>query len=569
MQTDVLVIGAGAGGLSAAMSASLGGLDVIIVEKTSHFGGTAARAGGLLWVPTNHMAMRDGVQDSLEEARMYVAAEADESFKPQVVDSYLVNAPRMLVEYEKAFPAMKFVRNDVGADNHPSQPGAKSAGRCVSLPPLDGRELGTHRKRLAPPLKTMTFLGMMVPVRDVLHFFNMWKSKASLKIVMKLVRTHLYDLLTCGQPMQLSNGAALVGRMAKSVFDRGIPIWYDCPAHELIVRDGRIAGAVVLREGKPVAVLARRGVVLATGGYAFDKARRKALAPIPKLAEYVYTAARPGIDGDGLRMAEAVGAKVEDRLFNTISWWPISLVPQRHRDPLVFPHFVDRAKPGFVMVNAAGRRFARESAIGNDLIRALALSVDTGPVHAWLIGDHAAVRKFGIGMARPAPLPIWPHLRSGYVTRGRSLAELAKKIGVDPDGLQDQITRFNASAAKGEDPEYQRGASALEKRGGDPDCKPNPCLRPIETGPFYAVRILPGDFSTLAGLRTDGCARVLNAEGQPIPGLYAAGNDLSTMGGGHSPAGGFTLGPAVTFGFVAGQHLAGTLESVDTEQTLA
>lgn len=556
-ETDVLVVGAGAGGLSAAMSAALGGLDVIVSEKTGHFGGTAARAGGLLWVPTNHMAMRNGVKDSLEEARAYVAAEAGESFRPEVVDGYLVNAPRMLQVYEKAYPAMRFMPNDVGADNHPHQPGAKSSGRCVSLPTLDGRELGVHRKRLAPPLKSMTFLGMMIPVRDVLHFFNMWKSRDSFRIVVKHLTSHLRDLLTCGRPMQLSNGAALVGRMAKSVLDRNIPIWYDAPARELIVRDGRVVGAVISREGRPVSVFARRGVVLATGGYPFDKARRMALAPIANLAGLAYTAARPGADGDGLRMAEAVGGQVEDRLFNTTSWWPISLVPQRGRDALVFPHFVDRAKPGFIMVDAQGRRFERETAIGNDLIRSMAAAAGDGPVQAWLIGDRSAVRKFGIGIARPAPLPIWLHLRSGYVKRGRTLAELAGRIGVDPSGLEQQVARFNAAAAKGEDPEFHRGESALEKRGGDPACKPNPCLRPLEAGPYYAVRILPGDFSTLAGLRTDGHARVLDVRGQPIPGLYAAGNDLSTMGGGHSPAGGFTLGPALTFGFVAGQHLAG------------
>jgi succinate dehydrogenase/fumarate reductase flavoprotein subunit len=559
LETDVLVIGAGAGGLSAAMSAALGSLEVIVAEKTSHYGGTAARAGGLLWVPTNHLAMRDGVQDSVEEARAYVEAEAGPSFRPDVVDSYLANAPRMLLAYEKAFPSMKFVRNDVGADNHPNQPGAKSAGRCVSLPSFDGRELGEHRKRLAPPLETMTFLGMMIPVRDILHFFNMWKSKASFQIVVKLLTTHVRDMLAHGQPMQLSNGAALVGRMAKSVFDRNIPIWYDTPARELVMKDGRVAGAILMREGKPVTVLARRGVVLATGGYPFDKARRAKLAPIPNLGGHMYTAARPGADGDGLRMAEAVGGKVEDGLFNTMSWWPISLVPQRGRAPLVYPHFVDRAKPGFIMINARGQRFARETAIGNDLIRAMAASASDGPVEAWLIGDHRAVRKFGIGMARPAPLPLGHHLRSGYIVRGRTLAELAARIGVDVAGLESQVARFNASAAKGEDPEFHRGESALEKRGGDPECKPNPCLRPLLDGPFYAVKILPGDFSTLAGLRTDGCARVLNAENQPIPGLYAAGNDLSTMGGGHSPAGGFTIGPAVTFGFVAGQHLAGRL----------
>jgi succinate dehydrogenase/fumarate reductase flavoprotein subunit len=560
IETDVLVIGAGAGGLSAAMSAALGGLDVIIAEKSEHFGGTAARAGGLLWVPTNHLAMADGVEDSVAEARAYVAAEAGDSFRPEVVDSYLANAPRMVRTYMDAYPAMKFVRNDVGADNHPTQPGARAAGRCMSLPVFDGRELGENRKRLAPPLKTMTFMGMMIPVRDVLHFFNFWKSKASFNIVTKLLTRHLVEMVRYGQPMQLSNGAALVSRMAKSVFDRGIPIWYEAPARRLLKEDGRVIGAELTRNGQSVTVRARKGVVVATGGYPFDAKRRAAMAPIANLATVMHTAAKPGMTGDGLRMAEEVGGAVEQGLFNNLSWWPISLVPQSGgRPPLVFPHFVDRAKPGFIMVNPSGRRFARETAIGNDLIRLLADSVGNGPVEGWLIGDHAAVRKFGLGIAKPAPLPLWHHLRSGYIARGRTVAELAGKLGIEAAALEKTVADFNAGAARGEDPEFHRGESALEKRGGDPGCKPNPCLRPLDQGPYYAVRILPGDFSTLAGLRCDGAARVLDAEERVIPGLYAAGNDLATMGGGHSPAGGFTLGPAVTFGFIAGQHMAGTL----------
>jgi succinate dehydrogenase/fumarate reductase flavoprotein subunit len=554
---DVLVVGAGVGGLSAAMSAGLAGLNVLIAEKTAYFGGTGARSSGLLWVPLNPLSVRDGIADSIEEARAYVAAEAGDMFNPVVVDSYLAKAPLMVETYAKHFPMMQFIRNDVGADNHPRQPGAKDKGRSLSLPPLDGRVLGAYRKMLAPPLETMTFLGMMVPSRDILHFFNIWRSRASFKVVMNLLFTYAKDLITCGQTMRIANGAALVSRMAKSAIDLDIPFWFNAPARELQTENGRVIGAVVIRNGLPVTVRARRGVVLATGGYPHDKARRQALAPIPRLAEQMHSAANPAAQGDGLRMAEAVGGKVENQLFNTLSWWPISRVPRSNGSSVVFPHMVDRSKPGFIMVSRSGRRFERETAIGNDIIRAMAAAAGDGPVEAWLIGDRKAVRRFGIGIVRPAPIPMGHHLRSGYVLRGRTLAELASKAGIDVAGLEKQVEGFNVHAARGEDPEFHRGESALEKRGGDPDNKPNPSLRPLDTPPFFAVKILPGDFSTLAGLRTDGYARVLNDKGQPITGLYAVGNDLSTMGGGHSPAGGFTIGQAVTFGFVAGQHLSG------------
>lgn len=552
---DVLVVGAGAGGLSAAMSASLGGLNVVVAEKTDTFGGTAARSGGMLWVPCNHLAKAAGVADSIEEARLYVQSEAGEQFNGGVVDAYLAQAPRMVETYARHFPSMVFLRNDAVGDNHPEQPGARESGRTLSVPPFDGRELGRRRRDLAPPLPTTTFLGMMVPARDLMHFFNVWRSRASFSLVAKRLFRHAKDVAVWGQTMQLANGSALIGRMAKAVFDAGIPVWLGAPALELLTCDGRVTGAIVLRDGRPARVQARLGVVLATGGFPFDRARRGALAPIPRLAEQMHPAAKPGTDGDGLRMAEAVGAKVEDGLFNTISWWPVSRVPQRGGEGAIFPHIVDRPKPGFIIVARNGRRFARETAIGNDLIRAMAAAAGNGPVEGWLIGDHRAVRRFGIGIVRPAPLPLGRHLRSGYLLRGRSLAELADRAGIDPAGLADQVARFNAQAILGRDDAFGRGRSALDKRNGDPAHTPNPSLGPLDMPPFYAVRILPGDFSTLAGLRTDGNARVLDARDQPVAGLYAAGNDLSTMGGGHSPAGGFTLGPALTFGFVAGQHL--------------
>ncbi len=553
---DVLIIGSGAAGLSAAMSAGSAGLDVLITEKTDTFGGTAARSAGMLWIPCNPISVAQGVVDSAEEASAYVAAEARETFNPEVVSSYLANAPRMIEAYARDFPSMTFVRNDAVADNHPDLPGAKDKGRTLTVPPFDARNLGMGAYKLAPPLETMTFLGMMIAARDLGHFFDAWRSWTSFRFVTKRLATHFKDVLFHGRAMQLANGSALVGRMAKAVFDLGIPIWYRCAAVALLTEQGVVTGATVHRDGKPHRILARRGVILATGGYPHDPERRAQLAPIPRLAEQMYPAAKEGCDGDGLRMAEAVGGKIEDRLFNTISWWPVSRVPSGNGKFRLFAHGFDRTKPGFIMVNRDGRRFARETGIGNDLIRAMAKAAGDGPVEGWLIADHKAMRRFGIGIVRPAPMPFGRHLRSGYLLRGKTLADLAARAGIDPAGLEAQVAKFNEFAARGEDPEFGRGESSLDKRNGDPGHEPNPSLRPLEVAPFYAVKILPGDFSTLAGLRTDGSARVLDAEGQPIEGLYAAGNDLSTMGGGNSPAGGFTLGPALTFGYVAGQSVA-------------
>lgn len=556
---DALVVGSGAGGLSAAMSAKLAGLDVLVVEKTDTFGGTAARSGGMLWIPMNPLSLADGVVDSREEAKAYVRAEAKEVYNEEIVDSYLTHAPRMVEAYRQNYPSMKFVRNDGVADNHPNLPGAKDKGRTLTVPLYDGRELGDEIYNLAKPIPTMTFMGMMVSARELGDFFNVWRSWASFKLVFNRLVEHGRDVATKGQAMRLANGSALVGRMAKAVFDKGTPVWRSTAVQSLISENGRVVGAVAIRDGRTINIHARKGVVLATGGYPHDPERRRQLAPIPRLAEQAYPMGKEGSTGDGIRMAEAVGASVEDRMFNNVSWWPVSQVPNRHGGHDLYAHGVDRSKPGFIIVNREGKRFERETAIGNDLVRAMAAAAGNGPVEAWLIADKQAVSRFGIGAVRPAPLPYIHHLRSGYLVKANTLAELAAKCGINPGGLAAQVATFNSNAKQGVDPEFHRGESPLDKRNGDPLNKPNPSLRALEQGPFFAVKMLPGDFSTLAGLRTNGNAQVLGADGAPIPGLYAAGNDLNTMGGGNSPAGGFTLGPAVTFGYVAGQHMGGKI----------
>lgn len=556
---DALVVGSGAGGLSAAMSAKLAGLNALVVEKTDSFGGTAARSGGMLWIPMNPLSVADGVADSREEAKAYVRAEAREVYNEEIVDSYLTQAPRMVEAYRQNYPSMKFVRNDGVADNHPHLSGAKDKGRTLTVPLYDGRELGEEIYHLAKPIPTMTFMGMMVSARELGDFFNIWRSLASFKVVAGRLIGFGRDIVTKGQAMRLANGSALVGRMAKAVFDSGTPLWRSTSVQSLITENGKVIGATAVRDGKAIRIIARKGVVLATGGFPHDFDRRRQLAPIPRLAEQAYPMAKEGSTGDGIRMAEAVGGSVEDRLFNTISWWPVSKVPNRRGGFDLYAHGVDRSKPGFIIVNREGKRFERETAIGNDLVRAMAAAAGNGPLEAWLIADKQAVSRFGIGVVRPAPLPYRRHLRSGYLIKAKTIADLARKCGIDQRGLEAQIATFNRNAKEGVDPEFHRGESALDKRNGDPLNKPNPSLRALEHGPFFAVKILPGDFSTLAGLRTNGNAQVLGRDGTPIPGLYAAGNDLNTMGGGNSPAGGFTLGPAVTFGFVAGQHMAGRL----------
>jgi succinate dehydrogenase/fumarate reductase flavoprotein subunit len=267
----------------------------------------------------------------------------------------------------------------------------------------------------------------------------------------------------------------------------------------------------------------------------------------------------PSCSGDGLRLGESAGGVVATDLKSAVAWAPVSKVA--HRDGSVghFPHIIERGKPGIIGVLANGKRFVNEAHGYYDYVAAMLDAVPQDEqACSWLICDHRFLRRYGLGHARPAPLPVWPHLRSGYLKRGASLELLARACGIDPAGLSATVAEYNRHARQGQDPEFGRGSTPFNRKQGDPQHKgPNPCVAPIEQGPFYAVKVQPGCFGTFAGLRTDGHARVLDEHGQPIGGLYAAGTDMASVFGGWYPSGGINLGPALTFGYVAGRHIAG------------
>lgn len=556
-ECDALVIGTGAGGLSAAVTARKLGLDVLLVEKDAIYGGTTARSGGWLWIPCSPPAKREGVQDSIEAARAYLRHEAGNHFDAERVDAFLRHGPEMVDFFERG-TAVRFVLGPTFADYHPDAPGGTPGGRSICAEPFDARELGAEKDRLRPPLREITFLGMMIGTgKELVHFFNATRSLESAAVVARLLARHGRDVALHGRSMRLTNGNALVGRLAKSAFDLGIPLWTSAPARELVVEDGAVRGALVERDGRIVHVRARRGVVLAAGGFPQDAARRRALfRHAPTGAEH-WSPAPPGNTGDGLRLGEAAGAAVEDRYPNAAAWVPISLVPRPDGTAGTFPHFVDRAKPGVIAVTADGKRFVNEADSYHDFCQAMFAATEGRERAAWLLCDHATLRRYGLGFAKPFPLPLAPYLRSGYLLRGRTLAELATKAGIDAAGLERTVADFNGPARRGEDPAFGKGRTAYNRSLGDPLVQPNPCVAPLERAPFYAVKVVPGDLGTFAGLRGDAHARVLDRDGRPIPGLYAAGNDLASVMGGNYPGGGITLGPAMTFGYIAARHMAG------------
>lgn len=557
-ECDALVVGSGAAGMSAAVTAGHCGLNVLIVEKEPRFGGTTARSGGWLWIPGTSLARQWGIVESPDEARTYLRHEAGNSFDEARVDAFLSAGPEA-VDFFTSKTALRFDMPLVFPDYHAEAPGGTQGGRSMVTRPFDGRELGPEIKNLGAPLPELTVFGMMLGSgKEIIHFMRATKSLTSAIYVARRLSRHFMDVMRYGRGMTLTNGNALAGRLAKSAFDLKIPLWLSSPVRELIVEDGAVRGAIVEREGRLVRVRAKRGVILACGGFPHDVERRKAMFPHAPDGAGHYSPGPIGNTGDGLRMAEAVGGRVEDTLPNAAAWVPVSLTKRKDGTRGVMPHFIDRAKPGVIAVMRDGARFANEGNSYHDFVQEMMKATKPGEeITAFLVCDHRTLRKYGLGCVPPFPMPIGRHLSTGYLMRGDTLAALATSAGIDARGLQTTVTRFNASAASGQDPAFGKGSRAYNRFQGDALHGPNPCIAPIENGPFYAIKMVIGDLGTYAGIRTDANARALDTNGNPIDGLYAAGNDMASIMGGNYPGAGITLGPALTFGYIAGRHMAG------------
>lgn len=557
---DLVVVGSGAAGLAAAVSAAHQGLEVAVVEKADTLGGATAWSGGWMWAPLNPLARAAGIKEDPETVRTYLRHELGERYDPAKIDAFLAAAPQMVAFFHDN-TALQFADGNSIADIHGDTPGAGTGGRSVIAAPFDASEL--DRATLAKLRRTMpetAFIGMPIQAGpDLAAFLSVSRSLSSFIHVARRISRHLYDLARYGRAMQLVNGVALIGRLSKSAAALGVELHVASPAKRLLHDGERVSGVVVEASDGELILTARRGVVLAAGGFPWDVERRRALFPRTPTGEEHWPLPPPSASGDGLRLGEAVGASVDTSLYSPVAWAPVSLVPWRDGRIGHFPHIIDRGKPGIIGVLSNGQRFVNEAGGYYDYVDAMLKAVPEGEeVCSWLICSHRFQRRYGLGISRPAPLPFRHWVRKGYLKRGRTLAELAQACGIDPAGLERTVVAYNASARRGEDPEFGRGTTPYNRKQGDPAHDPNPCVAPLERGPFYAVKVVPGCFGTFAGLKTNEHAQVLDPQGQPIVGLYAAGSDMASIMGGHYPAGGINLGPAMTFGFIAGRHAAQT-----------
>ncbi|WP_137188697.1 FAD-dependent oxidoreductase [Pseudomonas asiatica] len=557
---DLVVLGSGAGGLTAAATAARRGLKVLVVEKAEHFGGTSAISGGAVWLYGTDQARAAGAVDSPEAIRTYLRQVIGDGYDPALVDTFIEHGHQALRWLEQN-TELRYALRPHSPDYYPDAPGATQFGRALEMVEYDGRQLGSHFKDLQmPPPGMLLFGGMMVNRVDIQHFLSIRRSPRSLWHCLKLMARYARDRLHHPRGTRLTTGNALIARLASSAFAHGTQLWLRSEALELIVERGVVTGVVVQREGRRERVLARGGVVCAMGGFAAgalaDSYRPGRQAPH-------LTMSPPTNDGAALRLGQAVAAAQGEGLVANFFWAPVSELRHASGEHERFPHLVtDRAKPGMIAVGPDGRRFVNESDSYHHFVQTMFAK---GIASCWLVCDAEAMNRYGLGLARPKPVDNQALIHAGYLHRAATAQALAKTIGVDPQVFMQTLEQFNADARNGIDRAFGKGGNSYNRYMGDPQHTPNPCLAPLTSGPFYAIRIHTGDLGSARGLVTNAQANVLNRDGQPIAGLYAVGNDMNSLMKGTYLGPGITLGPALTFGWLAANHIAVRLQAPTTQ----
>ena len=556
-EVDVLVAGAGPGGMTAALVAALEGLDALICEKSELLGGTGATSAGTLWIPENTISRDAGFDDRAADAGAYLDALIGDGGGDARRAAFLADGPRVIDDLV-ARTELRFVACGYHPDYRKNLPGSAVEGRAIIPEAFDGRRLGRDFRRLRPPIDEFMLVGgMMVGKVDVERLLGRFRSLRNFTHSAGLVLRYLADRLRFARGTRLVMGNALVGQLYLSLKNNNVPILFGAALDDLVTEGGRVTGAVITTAAGPIRVRARRGVVLATGGFAHNAKYREAFMPQPTPAHSMAVAENTG---DGLQIGERVGAKVEaDRAGSGGLWTPVSITRRKDGSTGLYPHILlDRAKPGLIAVNKAGRRFVNEGVSYHDFVDAMFRSHEITPtIPAHLVCDSTFVTKYGIGEIHPGTRNLAPFERSGYATTAPTLEALAGKLGIDPDGLADTVERHNRFAADGADPDFGKGDTDLNRFNGDPDHKPNPCLGPIAGPPFVAIEVWPAELGCGAGFATTPDAQVLADGGGPIEGLYACGNDMGSVMAGTYPGPGTTLGPAMVFGYRAAMHAAG------------
>jgi succinate dehydrogenase/fumarate reductase flavoprotein subunit len=569
-EVDVLVVGSGGGGMTAALKADAEGLDTLVVEKSAQFGGSTALSGGGIWVPGAPSQRRAGYVPAPDDTFEYLKQITDGVVSDARLRQYVGAAPEMMDFLEKSSSWFEFVWKPGYADYYPELPGGSERGSTINVPELDLRKLGAEEQNLLTPL-ALAPKGIWFAPKDLRLFYQVrqnWRGKAVLvKLIWRMFRARAF-----GERMA-AIGQSLMARMRLALMDHDVPLWLNAAMTELLTDvDGKVVGAVIERDGTPQRIGTRRGVILAAGGFDHDMEWRR--QHLPEL-EKDWSFGNPAAMGDGIRAGEKVGAATD--LLDEAWWFPAMCWPDGRLQFMLN----ERMMPSQFVVNGDGKRFVNEAAPYMDFAHAMIQGQRSGVSHipCWLVTDIRSFHRYVVGGHLPIPkIPFAPvptgwkvpkaWLESGIVKEGNSFEELAAAIGVPASNLRETAERFNELARNGHDDDFNRGDSAYDNYYGDPTL-PNPNLHPIGAPPYYAFQLILGDLGTSGGLRTDEYARVLRDDDSVIAGLYATGNVTAAVMGRSYAGAGATIGPAMTFGYVAAKHIAQTrMISPTTDSTL-
>lgn len=547
--TDFLIIGSGAAGISAALYGSSAGYSVMLCEKASKIGGTTALSNAMIWIPCSDHAIAAGIDDSLDKARRYLRGELGDYYNEKKIEAYLKNGPVAVRKIEELSEIKFFLAG--APDYHSHREGGVDKGRALSPAPFDGRKLKKDFDLIGDPIRVVLG-GMMITSSEIKYFLNPIKSIKALFHVLRRVSRFAIDRIKFSRGTELSGGNAFLAAALMSIRKLKTELSTNSALKELIIENDEAVGAIISHNGSDIRVRAKYGVILATGGFAANPSLRE---NIGAKHQHDVTLCAEENQGNGIQAADKAGGTLDLKVASPGFWTPVSRLKNKDGTTAIVPYgWLDRGRPGVIAVNPDGKRFVNESNSYHDICIGLFENGYPKDERFFFICEESFVKKRGMGDILPWPWTpsLQTYIKRGYIQKGRTLELLAKEIKISPESLKETIKQHNQNVLTGADPEFGRGESAFNRALGDESLGlKNPNLGEIKNGPFIALRIVPGTLGTAAGLKTDEKACVLKEDGSAIKGLYACGNDATSIMAGIYPGAGITIGPGIVSAYLA------------------